>query len=73
MKVAINFTEIITNLKNSLDYTLKKKVNGDLIHIYPTDISQYQSIQKYLSLQYNPAKKDLKRSFSKVPLNHFQY
>ena len=46
MKMAVNLNEIITNLENSLDCSLKKKDNGNLIQIYPTDISQYRSIQK---------------------------
>ena len=49
LKMAENFSEIISNIENSLNSTLKKKVNGDLIQIYATDITQYRFIQKYLS------------------------
>ena len=33
MKMTENFSEIISNIENSLNSTLKKKVNGDLIQI----------------------------------------
>ena len=47
--MAENFSEIISNIINSLNSTLKKKFIGDLIQIYATDITQYRFIQKYLS------------------------
>ena len=49
MKMAENLSEIIFNIENSLNSTLKKKVNGDLIQIYAIDINQYRFMQKYLS------------------------
>ena len=49
MKMSENLTEIISNIENSLNSTLKKKVNGDSVQIYATDITQYRFIQKYLS------------------------
>ena len=48
-QMADNFSEMISSLENSLNSALKKKVNLGLIQIYPTDITQYQSIQNYLS------------------------
>ena len=38
MKLAENFTEILTYLEYSLNTILKKKDNGDLIQIYPYSI-----------------------------------
>ena len=35
MKMAENFSDIISTLENFLNSTLKKKVSGDLIQIYP--------------------------------------
>ena len=49
MKMSENFTEIISDFENSLKSTLKKEVNGDLVQIYATDITQYRIIQNYLS------------------------
>ena len=49
MKMTENFWEINSNIENSLNSTLKKKVNKGLIQIYATDITQYRFIQKYLS------------------------
>ena len=47
--MADNFSEIIANLENTFNLTLKKKVNGDLIQIFPADLSQCRQIQKYFS------------------------
>ena len=49
MKLTENFYEIISSLENSLNTTLKKKVTGDLIQIYPAHVIQYRHIQKYLA------------------------
>ena len=49
MKMSENFTETISNIENSLNSILKKKVNGDLVQIYAIDVTKYQFIQNYIS------------------------
>ena len=44
MKMVDNYISLIEEISKERNSKFKKKVNGELIQIYPTDISEYLAI-----------------------------
>lgn len=51
LKLTTNWRDIVSKINSTLNYEINKKVQGELLKIFPKDVEEFRTIQNYLSVQ----------------------